>query len=317
MVLKVVNVSKGEKVRLFNTIFVETGAKCNRTCVFCPNHSTVRPDEYMSWSMITKIVKELQDLDYKGRFSPYIYNEPMQDPRFYDICRYVHESLPSVRISVNTNSDFIRGPAEIEACFEVGVVQLMLNVYSQSDGCGDKEREERGVRTATKRADQLQAWLDTLSSVDQESTLYGSVKRGSRVARVVRKFGVEGDGTNFGGGFELQNRSGNIDWFMDTVPALEKHCVRPFRTLNVDWKGNGVLCCNDYHSVTAFGNVRNKSLVEIWNAEGFHKYRLFLQNRDRRIGLCATCDFGGGAYPHMVDHVTFGSDEKDQKILGR
>lgn len=74
-------------MKLPNQICIETSSMCNRSCVFCPNHHNARPDEEMEWSTIEKIVLELKALNYKGRITNYIYNEPMRDKRHLDIIR--------------------------------------------------------------------------------------------------------------------------------------------------------------------------------------------------------------------------------------
>jgi len=73
--------------------------------------------------------------------------------------------------------------------------------------------------------------------------------------------------------------------------------------LNINWTGQGILCCNDYHGAVDLGNVRDQSLVEIWNSPAMHQYRLHLQNKNRHLPLCDKCDFGGGMFPHMIHPV--------------
>jgi radical SAM protein with 4Fe4S-binding SPASM domain len=123
-------------------------------------------------------------------------------------------------------------------------------------------------------------------------------KRGA--VQILRKYG-----DHFDGGFKKTNRSGNIQW---TAPALteplQKMCVRPWRVLNINWKGDGILCCNDYHGEEVFGNIADRSLVEIWNDMRLHEIRAALQDKDRStVPLCAKCDFTGGAYQHVIQRV--------------
>ena len=44
-------------------------------------------------------------------------------------------------------------------------------------------------------------------------------------------------------------------------------CPFPWRYLVVQWDGTVVPCCRDYNSVNAVGNVRDNTLLEIWNGE--------------------------------------------------
>lgn len=270
-----------ENIPLFNTIALEISSKCNRACDFCPVVKGDRPDEEMSSAVIEKAVNELVALKYKGRITPYVYNEPMRDKRLLHIMGYISHKLPRACSMVSTNGDYIHSPGDISALYSAGVRQLVINIYSHE-----------------KRFLQMLEWTKSLD-LDHDSSCYTYAKKGEMRVQVLRKFGDV-----FDGGFKVQNRSGNIP---DFLPALEeplqKMCVRPWRFLNINWKGQGILCCNDYHGETNFGNLNKDTLVEIWNHMEYHKIRSKLQKKDRNVDLCKTCDYNGGSYPHMIHPV--------------
>lgn len=309
-----IDLSRGEKVPLFNTIAIETSALCNRTCVFCPNHTTTRPDEYLSGTLIRKIIRELAVLRYKGRITTYIYNEPMRDERLPQILEYISLTLPRACVMVSTNGDYLKGADDIRRLFAAGVRQLVINIYSAADGCGDPVKEAKGTAIAAARADDIENIL-TLLGVDQTSSMYEYVPEGVCRARVERKYGVTKD-TKRLHQFELTNRSGNIQWMAPSLKEpLAAMCVRPWRFLNINWKGDAILCCNDYHGTTAFGNVADRTVEELWNDVNFNRYRLALQQKDRHVPLCDKCDYSGGLFRHMIHPVTFGSAEADAHAM--
>lgn len=303
----------GTPLPLFNHVAIETSAMCNRTCVFCPNHHNQRPDELMPWDLIEKTTQELKAMKWRGRWSPYIYNEPTRDPRILDIIRYVRKELPNASIMLNTNCDYFKRKEDLLAFYEAGARQMVLNIYSAQDGCGNPDKEARGVRAAAKRGDQIEQWVADLG-LETGRDMYGVAPRNARRARVERKYGIQPESNKIGI-FELQNRSGNIPWFQQEVDPLAKMCVRPWRSLNVNWLGDAILCCNDYHGEARFGNVRDATLVELWNAPDFNRFRLALQNKDRHVMLCDKCDYSGGHYQHLITPVTFGSAQADAKEL--
>jgi len=267
-------------VPLFNTIAIETSARCNRQCSFCPVVKGDRPDEDMPMEMIQKAVTELKALKYKGRITPYVYNEPMRDKRFYSILNYIKDTLPRVCIMVSTNGDYLKHPEQLQKVFDSGARQVIINVYSNEN-----------------RFQTLQRWVDELK-YDQKSSCYTYAKAGEKRCQVLRKFAGA-----FDGGFKVQNRSGNIpDYMPPLTEPLKKMCVRPWRFLNINWQGQAILCCNDYHGSTNFGNLRHNTLVEMWNQIELHEYRKNLQQKNR-VGLCYSCDYNGGSYPHMIHPV--------------
>lgn len=302
--MRVVDVAAGEKIRLFNTLAIETSALCNRGCVFCPVAHGERPDEQMPISMMMKMIDELVALRWRGRISFYIYNEPMRDKRMLDIIRLFRNRLPRVCLMISTNGDYFRGPGDIENVLRAGAAQLLINVYSQQDNSKVTASVQRGISAAARRHTQLMAWIDKLDNIDSQSSVYTYKAPTSRIVRVEGKYGITGSNKMLAR-YELQNRSGNIPWFQPPLTEpLAKMCVRPFRFLNINWRGEGILCCNDYRGETNFGNIATSSLVEIWNHPALHRYRAHLQEKDRHVPLCATCDYNGGSYPHMIERVT-------------
>ena len=308
------DVSKGQKVRIFNEIDIETAALCNRKCVFCPNFKTARPDEFMPFELIKKVVDELAEVDYSGRIGTYIYNEPLRDGRFYEILAYITKTIPKACVMLNTNGDYLKDKEDLAKLYDNGVRQLNINIYSAADGCGNLDKEAKGVKIATKRADQIEGWIKDLN-IDTKKSVYDYAPKGARRARVERKYGIQTDSKKLGQ-FELQNRSGNVDWFLTkNFEPLQKSCVRPFRVANVNWKGDMILCCNDYHGEVSFGNIRDRNIIDLWNDTVMHAYRIALQNNERRIPLCHNCDYSGGHYKHVISKVTMGSPEEDKKAI--
>lgn len=306
-----VDVTEG-KTRLFSSIGIETGAVCNRRCYFCPNAYAERPDEWMPDEVFDKIVSDLAKLRYDGRVEFYIYNEPTRDPRLLKLISKVRGRLPKACLMINTNGDYFKKRGDIVRLFEVGLNQLQINVYNAAEQAGKATSTAKGAKSSQARFDKLQSWIDAIPGVSQTASLYQKIPPSRRAAKVVKKWG---GGEAKGGVNHISNRSGNIP---DLKPLLdepmERGCTKPFRFLNINWMGDAILCCNDYHGETTVGNVRERSLEDLWNDGVLQVYRLKLQNKDRDLFFCAGCDFDGGPYQHNIQPVTFG-DERDQEIL--
>jgi radical SAM protein with 4Fe4S-binding SPASM domain len=172
----------------------------------------------------------------------------------------------------------------------------------------------------------LKGWVDEISWLDQDASIYQYVGPNASNCQVVPKWNFQPQiaaGDNKAPTKEhgislrhhIANRAGNIPDFMPAITEpLEKMCIRPFRAMTVNWRGDVILCCNDYHAEASVGNVMDKSLEELWNDPRYHAYRIKLQKKDRRIHLCDVCDYNGGFYQHNVPHVTLGA-ERDAEIL--
>ena len=66
-------------------------------------------------------------------------------------------------------------------------------------------------------------------------------------------------------------------------------CIRPFCELTIDYKGNVILCNNDFFSKKVFGNLSNNKLMEIWNNKKFKETRKNLTKELPNNDLCNYC----------------------------
>lgn len=319
-----------ENTALFTLISVETGAKCNRTCTFCPVSEAPRDDEWMPMEMIDKILDDLVALDYRKRVALYSYNEPMRDERLMDILKKFRTRLPRTCIAINTNGDYIKDEDDIAKYFHAGLNQMQINVYSSADGSGNAERIAKGSEKAQKRYEHLKSLVDSIKWLDQNESIYQYIGPNKFACQVVPKWGFQPTSDhdnhmpahlhNISKRHHIANRAGNIPGFMPALDrSYDKMCIRPFRALTINWRGDAFLCCNAYSrsdapSQASFGNVMDKTVEELWNDERFHMYRVKLRAKNRDIFLCDKCDYDGGFYQHNVQHVTFG-EERDREIM--
>lgn len=270
-------------MRLFNTVSLEISSRCNRRCEFCPVAYNHRPDERMANVLLLRAAKELSSLHYAGRIELYIYNEPCRDWDFLLQClSFFRMQVPKATLMIATNGDYIRGSHMIDELYAAGLNQLLINCYSPT---------LYGKRLA---------WINALNAdISRTKSVYTATGPKSRVIDMLDK----SDPAAFGSGvFGLINRAGNIPDFKPPVTEpLAKMCVKPFRLLNINWTGDALVCCNDYHGEMAYGNLADSTLVELWNSPVLNTYRRNLYARTRQQPLCDVCDCHAGAYPHMVD----------------
>lgn len=90
---------------LFASVEIETTSICNRKCSYCPNSNTKRPAVNMKEELYYKIVDELADIGFSGRFSPHLYGEPLVDKRIVRFVAYARNKLPNAFIKLFTNGD--------------------------------------------------------------------------------------------------------------------------------------------------------------------------------------------------------------------
>lgn len=269
-------------MKLFNTLCIEISARCNRKCGFCPVAYNTRPNELMPLELMFKAFKELGSVKYRGRIEFYIYNEPLKEKgHLLDSVRLARKLVPKSCLMVATNGDYFKGLESIMELYNAGLNQILINCYSPG--------------LYKKRV----PWIESLpASVSRTLGVYSVNSYRSKSIEMLDK----SDPDSFGSGiFRLVNRAGNIP---DYIPALKtpvsRMCVKPFRLLNINWQGNVLVCCQDYHGDVSYGNLLDKTLVELWEHPVMNAYRHSLLRKDRSLPLCRSCDCHAGAYPHNV-----------------
>jgi radical SAM protein with 4Fe4S-binding SPASM domain len=96
-------------------------------------------------------------------------------------------------------------------------------------------------------------------------------------------------------GRELLGQHTTLDPARSSDPATylntdEVPCPFIFERLNIDSRGNVMVCGYDISANTSMGNVNTESIRDIWHGEGFRFYRdKHLAGRGKDIALCAGC----------------------------
>jgi len=269
-------------MNLFSTLCLEITAACNRKCKFCPVAYNSRPDERMDEALVVKAFEELGQLGYKGRIEFYLYNEPMKDLEYLHWCiALARKHVPASCLMVATNGDYIRTVDQILHLYKLGLNQLLVNCYSP----GLFQRRS--------------AWLKELAPVVSfTDSVYLRLSPTKKVFQLLDK----SDPNQFGTGvFRLMNRAGNIGSYMPPLKTpVKRMCVKPFRLLNVNWKGEALVCCQDYHGEMSYGSLADSSLQALWVHPVMNEYRRRLLLKDRSLPLCRGCDCYAGAYSHNV-----------------
>jgi radical SAM protein with 4Fe4S-binding SPASM domain len=232
------------------SVAVEINSFCNRKCINCPNHDYSRPVAYLESDLFYKIVDDLAEMKFNGRFTFNLFNEPTLDKRLPEFITRVKEKLPAVFTNLNTNGDLLNRSTWLN----LRASGLDSALISQYDG---------------KLNENIVKLLEDVSSKERKHMF-------------VRVFDVERHCSNVGGLIKVNK---NIQ-----LP-LKRSCWRPFHQLAVNYKGNVQICCVDYFSSIELGDIRNQSIMEIWQSMKFAFYRFCLSNKRRDlIELCKACD---------------------------
>jgi radical SAM protein with 4Fe4S-binding SPASM domain len=86
------------------------------------------------------------------------------------------------------------------------------------------------------------------------------------------------------------NRGGAIP--LKAVYNITRRCTWPSYYLTINFKGDVLLCCNDYFATFPIGNVMHHSIMEVWNKTWNKSLRACLSKDASKVSLCRKCMIG-------------------------
>lgn len=272
-----------EPVPLFTRIQIQTVSWCNRSCAFCPSGKFPVDRVFMPLAVYHRIIKQLQGLNYTGRISPYLMNESLLDKRLPDLIASTREHCPASWIAINTNGDALSDTL-LARLFDAGLNSLDVNAYDSP--AQHAEHVALASRFVAQHGDIM--FRTTYSNpffqgenIPRRTKLINCRDMSFWEPRFLAKIATP----------DLSNRSGNVPEARQMRQPLASGCPRPWQQMYVNYRGEAVLCCNDWRFEVIMGDTAQATLAEIWQNDRYQQYRHNLQQKNRAMTLCATCDY--------------------------
>lgn len=114
----------------FKAIQIETYHGCNLNCPTCPNSKIEKHGELMEEKIYFKIMDDLKEMNFKGRISPYDFNEPTLDKRLPNWIERTREIFPDNNIMIGSNGIAI-DQDYVFMLFSKGLSQILITCYSK------------------------------------------------------------------------------------------------------------------------------------------------------------------------------------------
>lgn len=245
-----------DNVSLFNHIEIETINRCNGICSFCPVNRNKDPREkaVMSEELFKDIVRQLEDLQYSGRFTTFSNNEPLLDDRIVEFNKYAREHLPKARIHLYTNGTLFNLDLfkELVPCLD----ELIVDNYNQ----------------------ELKL-IKPVEEIVEYCKVHPELELNKKVTVVLRK-PME----------ILTSRGGNAPNRKELVEYPDDRCLLPYKQMIVRPTGQVSLCCNDALGEWTLGDLTKESVTDVWYGTKFTKVREALYKGRKFCGNCKYCD---------------------------
>ena len=297
---------------------------CNALCPHCPyTNSNIRKEykdaPFMSAEILKKMADEAGPYHAFLRFSGG--GEPMLHPQATELLVYAKKA--GCKIGLITNGSVFTEENSI-ALLEAGIDMIEFSVDAA---------EPETYSVVRKGLD----WDTLVANVKRMVALRNQLRSPTKiVCSAVHQQGVNIDDveklwvTDIGTDYLIKRKF--LTWGVNTtldsarsadptayLEAGDTPCPFIFERLNVDSRGNVMVCGYDISANTSMGNVQTDSIKDIWHGPGFQFYRdKHLSGHGADIPLCNGCpDWKYRSWNHNYWKVVDNAEQARAEKLGQ
>lgn len=267
-------------------VHLETLARCNAACNFCPYPTISRKGTKMSDDLIQKVITDLMDVpdDVSFMISPFKVSEPFLEKRLFDVMRLINSSLPNATIALTSNASPLT-EAKLEELQSIERIAYLWISFNDHRSKSYEETMQLPFKRTINRLDLLHDWK----------------KHGRLPFRVV--LSRVGDGTSIDREFPMWVKQhypsfesnvferggwlGQADVDVGEVPNIG--CVRWF-DISITATGKVAHCCMDGDAKWPIGDVTEQHVLEVYNSPDYRSLRERTVSR-LHVEPCNTCTF--------------------------
>ena len=284
---------KSRNIPLPIRLWIEPSSVCNLSCVMCLNKDLAKSEKgFMDFDVFEKIIDEASGFVYDVNL--FHRGESLLHPEIFKMIKYAKDKGLSTRL--NTNATLL----DKERSYQI--FQSGLHFLSFSfDGYEKRVYEEiRKGADFRKTLDNIIRFLSikkqlhknfpytTFTVIKFSDGLLGEVKEDIE-KQFIKKFDslplnqfATRAPHNWAGGYNSKNKISDKSF----LP-----CTFPWYSLTVFWDGRVVPCPQDFFGKLTLGNVKDSSLLDIWNGSKEIFLREKLSRREYEdIVPCNRCD---------------------------
>lgn len=270
-------------------LFLETTSACNLKCQLCPRTHGETLVGHMDFELFKKIVDESNEYGPRN-FCLHLFGEPLLAPKFIDEIYYIKKVNPRNSIVLTSNGTMLNEEIA-QAAIKAPIDKLTISFMST-----DKINYPK--ITGVDKLEEIEENVKRLASLKKQSR---SLKPKIFVRLILNERNVNEQEKfkrkwkNQGVIVEIRpahNYGGNVkDNPLRKIPQQRYPCYHLWLSPAIHWNGDFSICCNDYNRVVVFGNVKNQTINELWQAPKLKEYRkLMLEGKYDQIPLCNKCN---------------------------
>lgn len=281
----------------------ETLALCNAACVFCPYPTLARRGTELPGVVIQSMIEQMSFWQKPFYISPFKVNEPFLDPRLREICQQIESTCPEATLRLFTNGQPLT-EKHLEWVAKLKRLDCLWVSLNSIDPQEYGERMKLSFRITQLKLDVLHRWME--QGLFSHRVIVSRVMTGKSTGTQTHAVQqpqpiVIGDTKDFLFRQYVRKRWPRFESFLikqdswlGYVPPADPRipqtaCARWFE-LNITATGKVVLCCMDGEEKHVLGDVREHSLLSIYNQPYLLKRRERALTREG-IDPCQGCSY--------------------------
>lgn len=278
-------------MRIPKKIYIETTNKCNACCVMCPHELLKRPRIIMAEDLFKSIIDSLIGLDLSDtKFFLHKEGEPLMDPMLSKRIKYLKDNLfPIKSVILSTNAMLLN-----ETVSKQLINSGLDTIYFSVDGATKKTYEsirrgciyeiiEENIRNFFRIKQDLGSNIRVImqmiicSENEHEKDMFIEKWKKYEPEFYIKKMHCYLDGKKSSFSNNLTEKQLNVCW-------------DPFEMLVIYANGEVGCCCWDYNNEYSLGNIRNSSILELFNGNKINEMREAQMNKScHSIVPCNRC----------------------------
>jgi radical SAM protein with 4Fe4S-binding SPASM domain len=251
------------------TLAIESTAKCNLFCPMCPRETIYFPPKDMDLGLFRKIIDEGKEvLEFAV---PYGVGEPLLNPEIFDMIAYCKaQGVPS---GISTNATTLTEEAS-RRLIGAGLDYIILafdgatrETYEKYRKGADFEKVRQNILTFLRVKRELGSRIFCILQMVRLAENRHEIPDLIRMWRVdgIDEIRIKKD--------EVHNEGSAIPGDNDERPPLRHPCYLLWRgPMYVHYDGTAYPCCYIYPEEPV-GDLKARTLQEIWNSEGMVRLR--------------------------------------------
>lgn len=270
---------------------VEPTNHCPYSCLMCPRKRLMtRQKGSMDLTVFVKIIDEIVTYPAEVRekeIELFHFGESLLHPQLPEMVSYMSERQLKATLSINPQE---LSSSLIDRLLQANPFQIIVSIDSMNPQTYRKLRGPHADLAAAVANTEL--LLARFRAADYRTKV---------TVRMIVMHGNRDESKHFEEYWQAREAEVQLrDFFpwndqeiasLGTTERYPPHmpCPFPWQYLVVQWNGDVVACCRDYNGRLVLGNVREKSLQDIWNGDNARQLRNAMATGKGLQRLCEVC----------------------------